>query len=139
MKGMKSLTRVLVAGGLLAPLLAAAQAPVDLDHPAKQFSFEQTSFGSCVMQGGSLTFDAGGNGQVSVATMTTDNDSNIWKARVLLRNVAGNAIYTSPELNSPKMENSNNHPQTYRWSYSFRIDPQLMQSASTAQMIDIRC
>lgn len=134
MKGIR-----LLALGLLGAPILVAKAQVDLDHPSKQFTFEQTSSGSCVMQSGSLTFDAGGNGQVSLATMTTSNRGEIWKARIVLRNGAGGAVYTSPMLNSPRMENSDNHPQTYNWSYNFRIEPQLLQSVNTAQMIDINC
>lgn len=134
MKGIR-----LLALGLLGTPILAAKAQVDLDHPAKQFSFEQTSFGSCVMQSGSLTFDSGGNGQVSLSTMTTSSKGETWKARVVLRNGAGNTVYTSPLLNSPQMENSDHHPQTYNWSYDFRIDPQLLQSVTTAQMVDINC
>lgn len=134
MKGIK-----LLALGLLGAPIVAAEAQVDLDHPVKQFSFEQTSFRSCVMQSGSLTFDAGGNGQVSLATMTTSNRGETWKSRVVLRDGAGSTVYTSPMLNSPRMENSDHHPQTYNWSFNFRIEPQLLQSVTTAQMIDISC
>jgi hypothetical protein len=129
----------LLALGLLGAPLYAAMAQVDLDHPAKQFSFEQTSFGSCVMQNGTLTFDSGGNGQVNVSTMTTSDKGETWKARVILRNSAGGTVYTSPMLNSPQMQNSDHHPQNYNWSYNFRIDPQLLQSVTTAQMVEINC
>ncbi len=123
---------------LCAPVFLAAAQDHESNAIGKSFSFRQTSIGRCVMQNGTLIFDSGGNGTVHLATMTTGTDE-IWKARVRLRNVAGTTIFTSPELNSPKMENNDGHPQTYQWSYSFKIDPSLLPSATTAEMIDITC
>jgi len=91
-----------------------------------------------VLQSGNIVFDAAGNATLHLATMTTDNN-DIWKSRVLLRNVAGVSVFTSPELNSPKMENKNGHPQTYNWAYNFKIDPSLLPSITTAEMFDITC
>jgi hypothetical protein len=130
--------RFIAVVALCAPaFLAAAQDP-ETGQSGRSFSFKQTSSGSCVMQNGTLIFDSAGNGTVHLATMTTGSD-DIWKARLRLRNVAGTSIFTSPELNSPKMDNKDNHPQTYQWSYSFKIDPSLLPSATTAEMIDITC
>jgi len=127
------------AAALCVPaFLAAAQDPESSTASGKSFSFRQTSVGTCVMQNGTLIFDSAGNGTVHLATMTTGNDE-IWKSRLRLRNVAGTTIFTSPQLNSPKMENNNGHPQTYQWSYNFKIDPSLLPSATTAEMIDITC
>jgi hypothetical protein len=141
--------RHVAAVALCAPaFLAAAQdvetspAPPASPAPAapvgKSFSFHQTSRGACVMQSADLVFDASGNGTVHLATMTTAGD-DIWKARVRLRNVAGTPVFTSPVLNSPKMENKDGHPQTYHWSYSFKIDPTLLPSATQAEMVEIAC
>jgi hypothetical protein len=70
--------------------------------------------------------------------MTTGNN-DIWKARLLLRNVGGDAIYTSPQLNSPKMENQDGHPQTYEWSFNFKLEHPQLNTAKTAELIDITC
>jgi hypothetical protein len=123
-----------VAGpGMMSPADAAPTV-------AKVFTFKQTTQGACVLQNGTLSFDSAGNGTVKLATMTTDKDDDaIWKARVRLRNVAGTSVFTSPELNSPKMENKDGHPQTYQWSYSFHIDPTLLTSATLAEMVEITC
>ena len=126
------------AAALCLPACLAAAQDHESNTMGKSFSFRQTSTGSCVMQNGTLIFDSAGNGTVHLATMTTGAD-DIWKARVRLRNVAGTTIFTSPELNSPKMENNNGHPQTYQWSYNFKIDPSLLPSATPAEMIDITC
>ncbi len=134
MKGL----RYMAAVALCAPAFLAAAQDYEPNQAGRSFSFKQTSRGSCVMQNGTLIFDASGNGTVHLATMTTDGD-DIWKARVRLRNVAGTSIFTSPVLNSPKMENKDGHPQTYQWSYSFKIDASLLPSATTAEMIDITC
>jgi len=130
--------RTVAAVALCAPAFLAAAQDYEPNQAGRSFSFKQTSVGSCVMQNGTLIFDGSGNGTVHLATMTTDGD-DIWKARVRLRNVAGTSIFTSPELNSPKMENKDGHPQTYQWSYSFKIDATLLPSATTAEMIDITC
>jgi len=134
------------AVALCAPVIAAqaqTSTPMDQDSssaPARNyiFNFKQTSKDACVLQSGNIVFDAAGNATLHLATMTTDNN-DIWKSRVLLRNVAGVSVFTSPELNSPKMENKNGHPQTYNWAYSFKIDPSLLPSITTAEMFDITC
>ncbi len=130
--------RTLAMAALCAPAFLAAAQDYEPGQAGRSFSFKQTSTGSCVMQNGTLLFDSAGNGTVHLATMTTGTD-DIWKARVRLRNVSGTTIFTSPELNSPKMENKDNHPQTYQWSYSFKIDPSLLPSATTAEMVNITC
>jgi hypothetical protein len=130
--------RYAAAAALCAPAFLTAAQDQEPAAAGKSFSFRQTAAGTCVMQNGTLIFDTAGNGTVHLATMTTGNDE-IWKARLRLRNVSGTTIFTSPELNSPKMENNNGHPQTYQWSYSFKIDPSLLPSATTAEMIDITC
>ncbi|MDE0856352.1 MAG: hypothetical protein OSA97_18195 [Nevskia sp.] len=130
---------------LCAPLMTAqAQPPAAMDSelPAAAksyvFDFRQTSKDACVLQKGTIVFDAGGNGTLHLATMTTGND-DVWKSRVRLRNVAGVSVFTSPELNSPRMENQDGHPQTVNWSYSFHVDPTLLPSVTSAEMFDIRC
>jgi len=131
---------------LCAPVIAAqaqSSTPMDNDQSALPsrtytFNFKQTSKDACVLQNGNIVFDASGNATLHLATMTTDNN-DIWKSRVLLRNVAGVSVFTSPILNSPKMENKNGHPQTYSWSYNFHIDPTLLPSITTAEMFDIEC
>jgi hypothetical protein len=134
MKGL----RYVAAVGLCAPVIAAVAQDYEPTSGGKVYTFKQTSQGACVMQSGTLIFDSYGNGTLKLATMTTEGD-DIWRARVRLRNVAGTEVFTSPELNSPKMENADGHPQTYSWSYSFKINPTLLPSATTAEMIDIRC
>jgi hypothetical protein len=134
------------AVALCAPVIGAQaqpSTPMDQDSssaPARTyiFNFKQTSKDACVLQSGNIVFDAAGNATLHLATMTTDNN-DIWKSRVLLRNVAGVSVFTSPELNSPKMENKNGHPQTYNWAYNFKIDPSLLPSITTAEMFDITC
>ncbi len=142
MKGFSMLAGV----ALCAPIIAAqAQSPTPVDDepsalPAKTytFNFKQTSKNACVLQNGSIVFDPAGNATLHLATMTTDNN-DIWKSRVLLRNVAGVSVFTSPILNSPRMENKNGHPQTYNWSYNFHVNPSLLPSITTAEMFDIEC
>lgn len=147
MKGL----RYVAAVALCSPVFLAAAQDVETTTPAppaspapaaaavgKSFTFHQTTNGACVMQSADLVFDAYGNGTVHLATMTTEGD-DIWKARVRLRNVAGTSVFTSPVLNSPKMENKDGHPQTYHWSYSFKIDPSLLPSATQAEMVEITC
>jgi hypothetical protein len=137
---------IIAAVTLCAPIVAAqAQAPdaaLSDQSPAQAqsytFNFKQTSQNSCVLQSGAIVFDAAGNATVHLATMTTDND-DIWKSRIRLRNVAGTSVFTSPVLNSPKMENHNGHPQTYNWSYSFHVEPSLLPSITQAEMFDIYC
>ena len=131
-------------GGLdSAPTVAGPGAPMSPADTgtsvAKVFTFKQTTQGACVLQNGTLSFDSAGNGTIKLATMTTEDNDNIWKSRVRLRNVAGTSVFTSPELNSPKMENKDGHPQTYHWSYSFHIDPSLIPSATQAEMVEITC
>jgi len=134
------------AVALCTPVIGAqAQSPTPMDQDASSaparsytFTFKQTSKDACVLQSGNIVFDAAGNATLHLATMTTDNN-DIWKSRVLLRNVAGVSVFTSPELNSPKMENKNGHPQTYNWAYNFKIDPSLLPSITTAEMFDITC
>jgi hypothetical protein len=137
---------IFAALALCAPVIAAqaqSSTPTDNDPSAAPtrtyiFNFKQTSKDACVLQNGNIVFDAGGNATLHLATMTTDNN-DIWKSRVLLRNVAGVSVFTSPVLNSPKMENKNGHPQTYNWSYNFHVDPTLLPSITTAEMFDIEC
>lgn len=133
MKGL----RYVAAAALCIPAFPSA-AQDSSPAAGKSFTFKQTSYGACVMQNADLVFDASGNGTLHLATMTTEGD-DIWHARVRLRNVAGTSVFTSPVLNSPKMENKDGHPQTYHWSYSFRIDPSLLPSATTAEMVEISC
>lgn len=133
MKGLRDVAAVALCASVF-PAAAQDSSPA----PGKSFTFRQTSYGACVMQNADLMFDAYGNGTLHLATMTTEGD-DIWKARVRLRNVAGTSVFTSPQLNSPRMENQDGHPQTYHWSYSFRIDPSLLPSATTAEMVEISC
>ena len=131
---------------LWAPVVATqaqSTATPDTDQPLEPvktytFNFKQTSKDACVMQNGTIVFDSAGNATLHLATMTTDDD-DIWKSRVRLRSVAGTSVFTSPVLNSPKMENKNGHPQTYTWAYSFHIDPSLLPSIAAAEMFDITC
>ena len=120
------------------PLIALAQGD-EAATTGKTFVFHQTSAGDCIMQNGTLAFDSLGNGAVSLATTTTKDDDNIWKSRVQLKNVNGQSVFTSPVLNSPKMENKDGHPQTYRWSFSFHVDPTLLTSITSAEMVGISC
>jgi len=136
----------IAALALCAPVIAAqAQMSGQTDtgqssapQTSYTFHFKQTSQDACVLQNGLIVFDAGGNATVNLATMTTDNN-DIWKSRIRLRTVAGTSVFTTPELNSPKMENKNGHPQTYNWAYSFQIDPRLLPSITQAEMFDITC
>lgn len=128
----------LLAATAIVAASSGVQAQVDTDHPVRQFNFRQTSHDECVMQSGIVTFDAAGYGQITLSTMTL-HSGDIWKARVLLRDAAGKVIYTTPMLNSPKMENKDNHPPTYNWSYSFRVDPGVLSAATGAEMSEIRC
>lgn len=135
---------IFAAVALCAPVFAVqAQSSVPTDDTSTSgktytFSFKQTSKDACVLQSGTIVFDGGGNATLNLATMTTDNN-DIWKSRVRLRNVAGVSVFTSPILNSPKMENKNGHPQTYNWAYNFHVDPTLLPSVTTAEMFDIEC
>lgn len=134
------------AVALCAPVLAVqAQSSSPTDNDASSlpgrtytFNFKQTSKDACVLQNGNIVFDAAGNATLHLATMTTDNN-DIWKSRVRLRNVAGVSVFTSPILNSPKMENKDGHPQTYNWAYNFHVDPSLLPSVTVAEMFDIEC
>ncbi|MDB5976099.1 MAG: hypothetical protein JWR07_2859 [Nevskia sp.] len=135
---------IFAAVALCAPVLAVqAQSSVPTNDTSTSgktytFNFKQTSKDACVLQSGTIVFDAGGNATLNLATMTTD-DNDIWKSRVRLRNVAGVSVFTSPILNSPKMENKGGHPQTYNWAYNFHVDPTLLPSVTTAEMFDIEC
>ncbi len=127
---------VVMAQNQSAPPEYPVQAPEP--QPSYTFNFKQTSKDACVLQNGIIAFDSAGNATLHLATMTTD-DNDTWRSRVRLRSVAGTSVYTSPVLNSPKMENKNGHPQTYNWSYSFHIDPTLLPSIAAAEMFDINC
>jgi hypothetical protein len=140
MKGFSSLAVVTLCASVVATEAYGQSEPDASPVPQKTYSFhfKQTSKDACVLQNGLIVFDPAGNATVDLQTMTTD-DNDIWKSRIRLRSVAGTSVFTTPELNSPKMENKNGHPQTYNWAYSFHVDPTLLPSITSAEMFDIRC